>query len=157
VIPLLAGPHFAFLADRLGLSLKTIRGVHWFVDDSRTCSPPCHGCGVQWASPTRRHRESVCSCCTLPYHSPLSVPSFCEPKLDRRRRCFAFYSSSCFLSSASSRTSSSSGRTKPSPRLHIYTVWRHVPSNRSSPRVYIYISMVVFAFTSLLQISAVIV
>jgi hypothetical protein len=28
MIPLLAGPHFAFLADRLGLSLKTIRRVH---------------------------------------------------------------------------------------------------------------------------------
>jgi len=28
MIPLLAGPHFAFLADLLGLSLKTIRGVH---------------------------------------------------------------------------------------------------------------------------------
>ena len=28
-IPLLAGPYLAFLADRLGLSLKTIRSVHW--------------------------------------------------------------------------------------------------------------------------------
>ncbi|KFY55815.1 hypothetical protein V496_06884, partial [Pseudogymnoascus sp. VKM F-4515 (FW-2607)] len=28
MIPLLAGPHFAFLADLIGLSLKTIRGVH---------------------------------------------------------------------------------------------------------------------------------
>ena len=27
-IPLLAGPHLAFLADRLGLSLKSIRNVH---------------------------------------------------------------------------------------------------------------------------------
>jgi hypothetical protein len=28
MIPLLAGPHFAFLSDLLGLSLKTIRGIH---------------------------------------------------------------------------------------------------------------------------------
>jgi ferric-chelate reductase len=28
MIPLLAGPHLSFLADRLGLSLKAIRGVH---------------------------------------------------------------------------------------------------------------------------------
>ena len=28
MIPLFAGPHLAFLADRLGLSLKTIRGIH---------------------------------------------------------------------------------------------------------------------------------
>jgi hypothetical protein len=28
MIPLLAGPHLAFLADRFGLSLKTSRGIH---------------------------------------------------------------------------------------------------------------------------------
>jgi hypothetical protein len=27
-IPIVAGPHLAFLADRLGLSLKVIRGIH---------------------------------------------------------------------------------------------------------------------------------
>jgi hypothetical protein len=82
------------------------------VDDGRTRFPPCHGCGVRWASPNRRFLESICSYYT--FHSLL--PSSSDLNFDRERHCFACSSSSCFLSSASSRTSSSYDRTKPSPR-----------------------------------------
>ena len=39
----------------------------------------------------------------------------------------------------------------------VYAVWRHVPSDKSSPRAYIYITMGIFAATYLLQTGAVIV
>jgi predicted ferric reductase len=39
----------------------------------------------------------------------------------------------------------------------IYAVWRHVPSDKSSPRAYIYVTMGIFAATYLLQTGAVIV
>lgn len=41
--------------------------------------------------------------------------------------------------------------------VFIYAVWRHLPSDKSSPRVYIYICTVIFASMSLLQSGTVIV
>lgn len=115
MIPLLAGPHFAFLADRLGLSLKTIRRVH-------------RSAGWMTATLVLLHALAAASDGPLPLDNSRNLYAVVvrifyylhrclELNFDREHRCFACSSSSYFLSSASSRTSSSSDRTKSSAWL----------------------------------------
>lgn len=110
-IPLCAGFHHAFVADLLGLSLKTIRGIHR--------SAGWMACGLLLL-----HAMAAASQASLPLSVPQNlfaaiVRSFYYFSLFRElmpyrvRRCFASSSSSSCLRSAASHTNSSSAHTKP--------------------------------------------
>ncbi|KFY32042.1 hypothetical protein V493_00580 [Pseudogymnoascus sp. VKM F-4281 (FW-2241)] len=138
MIPLLAGPHFAFLADLLGLSLKTIHGVHRSV-------------GWMTAALVFLHAMAAASYGPL----PIDVSQNLFAVIGASLLClllvllfplFRKLSYELFLRSHQALAWGS-----------IYAVWRHVPSNKSSPRAYIYITMGIFAATYLLQTGAVIV
>lgn len=112
MIPTFAGFHHAFLADQLGLSLKTIRGIH-------------RSAGWMTCGFVLLHALVAASKAPL----PLSVPQnlfaviVCSPsplpfswlKFHRLRRCFVFSLSCCCPRSAGSHTNSSSAHTKPLP------------------------------------------
>ncbi|OBT74032.1 hypothetical protein VF21_07829 [Pseudogymnoascus sp. 05NY08] len=138
MIPLLAGPHFAFLADLLGLSLKTIRGIH-------------RSAGWMTAALVFLHAMAAASDGPL----PIGVSQNLFAVIGASLLClllvllfppFRKLSYELFLRSHQALAWGS-----------VYAVWRHVPSDKSSPRAYIYITMGIFAATYLLQTGAVIV
>ncbi|OAF59117.1 hypothetical protein VC83_04114 [Pseudogymnoascus destructans] len=138
MIPLLAGPHFAFLADLLGLSLKTIRGIH-------------RSAGWMTAALVFLHAMAAASDGPL----PIDVSQNLFAVIGASLLClllvllfppFRKLSYELFLRSHQALAWGS-----------VYAVWRHVPSDKSSPRAYIYITMGIFAATYLLQTGAVIV
>ncbi|KFZ02687.1 hypothetical protein V500_00025 [Pseudogymnoascus sp. VKM F-4518 (FW-2643)] len=138
MIPLLAGPHFAFLADLLGLSLKTIRGIHRSAGWMTAALVLLHAMAAASDGPlpidVSQNLFAVVGASLLCLLLVLLLPLF------RKLSYELFLRSHQALALAS-----------------IYAVWRHVPSDKSSPRAYIYITMGIFAATYLLQTGAVIV
>ncbi|ELR08502.1 hypothetical protein GMDG_00566 [Pseudogymnoascus destructans 20631-21] len=138
MIPLLAGPHFAFLADLLGLSLKTIRGIHRSAGWMTAALVLLHAMAAASDGPlpidVSQNLFAVIGASLLCLLLVLLLPLF------RKLSYELFLRSHQALALAS-----------------IYAVWRHVPSDKSSPRAYIYITMGIFAATYLLQTGAVIV
>ncbi|ELR09836.1 hypothetical protein GMDG_04319 [Pseudogymnoascus destructans 20631-21] len=129
MIPLLAGPHFAFLADLIGLSLKTIRGIH-------------RSAGWMTAALVFLHAMAAASDGPL----PIDVSQNLFAVIGASLLClllvllfplFRKLSYELFLRSHQALAWGS-----------IYAVWRHVPSDKSSPHAYIYITMGIFAATS---------
>ncbi|KAG9228392.1 hypothetical protein BJ875DRAFT_508528 [Amylocarpus encephaloides] len=137
MIPLLAGPHFAFLADLLRLLLKTIRGVHRSAGWMTAALVFLHSMAVAFDGPllidVSQNLFTVIGASLLCLLLVLLLPLF------RKLSYELFLRSHQALALAS-----------------IYVVWRHVPSDKSSPRACIYTTMGIFAVTYLLQTGAVI-
>ncbi|OBT55433.1 hypothetical protein VE04_05610 [Pseudogymnoascus sp. 24MN13] len=138
MIPLLAGPHFAFLSDLLGLSLKTIRGIHRPAGWMTAALVLLHAMAAASDGPlpidVSQNLFAVVGASLLCLLLVLLLPLFRKLSYElflRSHQALAF--------------------------AFIYAVWRHVPSDKSFPRAYIYITMGIFAATYLLQSGAVIV
>ena len=148
-IPLFAGPHLGFLADLLGVSLRTYRHVHrsaglmsfalilfhvLVVVFSRASFPldlPQNRSGLI----VRLHIPPVLPRLTLRKAGSslallllLSYPLFRKPSYE------LFLRSHQALAIAS-----------------VYTTWRHLPSDKLFPRFYVYLSVSLFLSTSISQ------
>ncbi|KFY03642.1 hypothetical protein V490_00110 [Pseudogymnoascus sp. VKM F-3557] len=119
MIPLLAGPHFAFLADLIGLSLKTIRGVHRSAGWMTAALVFLHAMAAASDGPfpidVSQNLFAVVGASLLCLILVLLLPLF------RKLSYELFLRSHQALALA-----------------FIYAVWRHVPSDKSFPRAYIY-------------------
>ncbi|KIM93737.1 hypothetical protein OIDMADRAFT_61376 [Oidiodendron maius Zn] len=138
MIHLFAGPYLAFLADRFGFSLKTIRSIH-------------RSAGWMTSALVLLYTMAALSDGPL----PLGVPQNLFAVIAASLLClllvflfllFRYLSYELFIRSHQALA-----------LIFIYTVWRHLPSDNFSLCVYIYIYTVIFASISFLQSGAVIV
>ncbi|KAH8585445.1 hypothetical protein B0O99DRAFT_530852 [Bisporella sp. PMI_857] len=138
LIPLLAGAHHAFLADLLGVSLRTIRLVHRSAGIVTCLLCPLH------------ILIAVASKASLPLGNPQNLSAVIAALslallLLLACRIFRKFSYEIFLRVHQALSA-----------LLTYAVWRHLPSDRRFPRGYIYISAGLYLATSILQVGSII-
>lgn len=153
MILLLVEPHLSFLADRLGLSIRTYRHVHHSASLMLFALALFHilvvvGSKASFPLNLPENLSGLIVC----LHIPPTLLKLTLRKAESSLSLVLLLSYSLFR--------------KPSYelflRLHqalsvvfLTTTWRHLPSDKLSPRVYVYISVAVFLGTSILEFGSV--